>query len=105
MPSEQQVLDHGRAFEQLDVLECARDAVPGGVMARNARDVLPAQRDAAAFRAEDARDHVEHRGLAGAVRADDGKHLALLDRKAHVADGVEPAETQRNVLHRKIAHR
>jgi hypothetical protein len=44
--------------------------------------------------AVDAADQVEHRGLAGAVGADQGEHLALPDIEAHVVDGQHAAEAR-----------
>src|SRR5262249_13269241 len=44
---------------------------------------------------------VEHRGLAGAIRADDGAHLAFPDVERHIADGAHAAERQRHVLNRE----
>ena len=41
---------------------------------------------------EDARDHVEQRRLAGAVRPDDAADLALGDVERHLVDGDEAAE-------------
>ena len=43
-------------------------------------------------RLELAREHVDERGLAGAVGADDGVQLALMQRNGDVAHGREPAE-------------
>ena len=60
---------------------------------------LALERDAAFLRMVEAVDDVEHRGLAGAVRADDGAHLALLDVEGHVADRAHAAEGERHVLH------
>src|SRR4030095_5964311 len=37
-------------------------------------------------------DQVEERGLAGAVRADDGAQVALGHREVHAVDGLDPAE-------------
>jgi hypothetical protein len=37
-------------------------------------------------------DDVHHRGLAGAVRADDGAHLAGLERQRQIVDGVKAVE-------------
>ena len=47
---------------------------------------------------------IEYRSLASAVRANDGKHLALIDRKTHIADGMHPPKAQRQIGDRKDAH-
>ena len=46
-------------------------------------------------------DDVEHRGLAGAVRADDGADLALADIERDVGDRLHAAERERDVLDRE----
>ena len=74
--ADQQVLQHGRVLEQLDVLERARDAALRHVV-RRAGHLLPLEHDAARGRRIDQADQVEDRGLAGAVRPDDGVDLAL----------------------------
>src|SRR6202012_2326145 len=43
-----------------------------------AHDVVAVRRDAPAARRDDAADDVDQRGLAGAIRAEQGKDLALL---------------------------
>ena len=48
---------------------------------------------------EHAGDHVEQRGLAGAVRPDDGEDLALGDREAHIVDREQAAEALADALH------
>ena len=101
---EQQVVEHGAALEQLDVLEGARDAAVHHLVARQARDVLPLEHDAAGRRVEHPCDDVEHRGLAGAVGPDDREHLALLDVEADIADRLHAAEAQRDVLDFEDTH-
>ncbi len=105
MPADQQVFQHRRVLEQLDVLERARDAEARHAVRGRARDVLPLEHDAAARRLVDAADQVEDRALAGAVRTDDGEDLALLDRERHAVDGLDAAEGDRKVLHVEEAHR
>src|SRR5207247_7266524 len=46
----------------------------------------------------DAGEHVEERGLAGGLGADEGVDLARVDREAHVGERGEPAEMLRDVL-------
>ena len=53
----------------------------------------------------DAADQVEDRRLAGAVRADDREHLALLDLEADRIDGADAAEADRDVVGAEQAHR
>ena len=58
----------------------------------------------ALLRQVEAGDQVEQRGLAGAVRSDDREDLALLDRQAHIVDGMHAAERDRQVLGGQDGH-
>src|SRR5690606_42099944 len=51
------------------------------------------------LRAIEARDGVERRGRAGAVRADEGRDGAGRDLEADVVEGRDAAERQRQVLY------
>src|SRR5581483_6571455 len=62
---------------------------------------LPLEGDAALLRRVEAVDDVEHRGLAGAVRADDGADLALADVERDVGDRLHAAEGERGALDRE----
>src|SRR6185437_14502310 len=84
-----QILQHRHAGEETDILKRARHA-------RVARDseavhaleqelaLGPLEREAADARAVEAGEAVEHRGLAGAVRANDGGDLALTCREGEI---------------------
>jgi hypothetical protein len=43
-------------------------------------------------------DHVEHRSLAGAVRADNGDDFSAFDLEAHLLQRMHAAEPQRDVV-------
>ena len=58
-------------------LEGAADAAAADLVRRQPVDALARERDVARVGREHAGDHVEQRGLAGAVRADHGEDLAL----------------------------
>ncbi len=103
--ADQQIAEHGRVLEQLDVLEGAGDAEPRDAVGRHFGDVLVLEEDLARGRRVDARDQVEDRAFAGAVRSDDGEDLALLHRKGHRIDRFQAAEMQRDVFGAEIAHR
>src|SRR6202047_4028810 len=97
--------DHVPIYEHLDVLERPRAAEFGDFVRRQLRDLDILEEDTPAARLVEARDHVEDRGLAGAVRADHGEYLAGLDGKAHAVDGGKPAEAQRDGVEAEQAHR
>ncbi len=95
------VVERAHALEQRDVLEGARDAATRRIVRLHLGPRLALEGDAAMLRLVEAVDDVEHGGLAGAIRADDGAHLALLDIERHVADRAHAAERQRNVFDRE----
>jgi hypothetical protein len=61
------------------------------------------QPDRAAVLRQVAADHVEDRGLAGAVRADEAEDLVLVQGERHVGDGADAAEPLRQPGH--LEHR
>ncbi len=81
MHADEHVLQHAHLVEQALVLERARDAQCGDGVRRPSDQVGAAvvEGDAARRRAVEAADHVEDRGLARAVRADQPDDLAALD--------------------------
>ena len=88
MTPNQQVREHARIVEQLDVLKCARNAHAGNLVWRHFGDVLVLEKEMPRGRLVEPRDHVEDRGLAGTVGADDREDLALADLEAHGIDGL-----------------
>jgi len=90
--TEHEVVEHGHAPEQGDVLEGARDAELGEPARGQVGDVASLERDAAAVRMVEAADHVEDGRLAGAVGADDRQDLALLGLERHPRHGLHAAE-------------
>ena len=101
------VVERRHAAEQRDVLEGARDAAARRLVGPHLRARLALEGDAAFLRMVEAVDDVEHRGLAGAVRADDGADLALADVERHVGERLHAAERERHVLDRqqRLRHR
>jgi hypothetical protein len=98
MAAEQQVLQHRRAFEQLDVLERAGNALAHHVVPCQARDLVAIEADAAAAGVEHACDEIQERCLARAVRTDHREDLSCADREAHVAHGLDAAKGQAQLL-------
>ena len=92
------VLDHRGFADDARRLERARDAhVRAGVM-REPGQLDAFERGGAALRHVVAGDHVERRGLAAAVRADQAVHFGGADGEIEAVDGAHAAEAQRDVL-------
>src|SRR5579884_3790375 len=81
MPTEQEVLQHWCVGELAQVLKGARNTQPGDLMRLVAQQVMSIEGDFAGDRLVDARKHVEERGFARTVGADDGKQFARLHLK------------------------
>ena len=86
------VVERGEAGEGPDELEGAGDAARAEPVRRQPGDVAALEPDAPAIGAQGARDQVEERGLAGAVRPHDAEQLAGLEREADVVDREDAAE-------------
>src|SRR5439155_24941476 len=95
--AQHQVVEHGHALEQGDVLEGAREAERRDAARREGRDVLALDDDPARVGVVEAADHVEHGRLAGAVGPDHREDLALLDIEAHLRHGLDAAERLRDL--------
>src|SRR5215211_3056980 len=94
--ADEDVVEHRHALKQLDVLERPGDAEPDDGVGGDAEDVLARERDAAGVRRVEASDHVERRRLARAVRADQPRDLALVERERHVVESNNAAEASRD---------
>ncbi len=81
-------------MEQREVLEGPADAEAGPRIRGEAGDVLAAVEQLAFGRPVAAGNAVDDRGLAGAVRADDGEQLALVDAEAHIGQRADAAKAQ-----------
>src|ERR1700712_5119749 len=96
--ADQQVLQQRGVWKQLDVLEGARNAEAGDLPGWRAGEVLILQDQLAGGRRVDTADQIEDRGLAGAVRADDGEHLAFADVEADRIDRADATKSKRDVV-------
>src|SRR6185436_1134067 len=77
--ADQQVFVHRQSIEQLWNLKRTADAEPGDLARRQRRDVTFAEYDAARTGFQVTGDHVDERGLAGAVAADQSHHAVPFD--------------------------
>src|SRR5258706_13621301 len=89
---ERYVVEDRKAAEERVDLERAADAALHALRLRHAGDVLAAEEDAARARRERAGEQVHERGLAGAVRADEGMARAGLEREVDPLRDRERAE-------------
>src|SRR5262249_45404216 len=93
------VVEHRHVAEQGEVLKRAADPEAGAGVDRAAGERRALSYDAAFARAVAPGDAVEHRGLAGPVRPDDGEDLALFHLETDVAQRAHTAEADRYVRH------
>src|SRR5262245_6338620 len=93
-----EVVEHAHAAEQRDVLEGPLDALHRGLVRVDLAAPAALERDGSALRVVHAVDDVQHRGLARAVRPDDGAHLVLTHIERHALQRDHAAEGERDVL-------
>ncbi len=90
------VVFHGQRRERPHDLERACDAAAADLIRPPPIDAFALKRDRAIVRLQRARNHVEQRGLAGAVGPDHREDLAALDLEACAIDRHQPPETLRH---------
>jgi hypothetical protein len=96
-----QQADYGRGA--FTVLERARHAEPGDPVRFFTGNLNAAKLDPSGVRSVDAADAVEHRGLPGAVGADQREQFARLRLEADALEHLQAAEGEGYVLERKHA--
>src|SRR6185503_3564852 len=92
MPGDEQILDDAEVREELAVLEGSRNAESRDLVRARARDLRVAEENSPAGRPIQAADAIQHRRLAGAVRADQRQKLAGARLEAHLVQHAEAAE-------------
>ena len=97
------VLLDGEAAKDRGFLRQIADAEPGALIHRQLGDVVAVELDGAAVGLDQAGDHVEHRGLAGAVRPEQTHRLAAADIDADAAHDLAGAEALFHAMHSQIA--
>mmetsp|Transcript_2863 Transcript_2863/g.4911 ORF Transcript_2863/g.4911 Transcript_2863/m.4911 type:complete len:324 (+) Transcript_2863:201-1172(+) len=98
-PPGHDVVENAHAFEQGDVLERPRDALPGYLVGLHRRALLAAIHHFALLRIVEPADDVQHRGLARPVWPDDRTDLAFAHVERDILDRLHTAETQRDRAH------
>ena len=86
------IVEHGKPVEQVDDLEAARNPGLDPFVHGRGGDVVALEQDLAAVGLEMRADQIDERCLAGAVRADQRKELALVDDEVHAVAGAGLAE-------------
>ena len=94
---EHDVLAHGQAHEQLELLERAGQPEPRPLRRRRARDPAAGEEHVALLGPQQAGQHAEERGLARAVGPDEPDDAGGRHRQAHVAQGDQTAEAHGHV--------
>ena len=89
---ERHVVERGEIVEQRGDLERAREPELAAPVDRQRGDVVAGEADAAGVRRDLAGELADQRGLAGAVRADDGVQLARRHRERDAVGGDHAAE-------------
>ncbi len=97
------ILLHRETAKDRGFLRQITDPEPGALIHRQLGDVVAIEFDGAAIGLDQAGDHVEHRGLAGAVRAQQTDRLAAADIDADAAHDLAGAETLFHAMHSQIA--
>ena len=90
--ADQHVVEHRHLREEPDRLKGARDAPRDDRVRPKPDDGRALEDDAPAVRLYEPRDHVEERGLAGAVRADEPDHGASRHDEVDVVERHDAAE-------------
>src|SRR5207245_11542992 len=101
--ADQQVLQHGRLFEQFDVLKGSRDAERGDAMGWRLVERSTIEGNAALGRHVDSADEVEDSRFSGTVRPDERDDFAAMHIEADLVDRQHAAEANRQVAGRKKA--
>src|SRR4051794_26944224 len=89
---ERDIVGGGEVEQQRGDLERARKAERAAAIRRQESNVAAAERNAAGVRREMPGELTDQRGLASAVRADDGVQLARCDIERDVIRRDDPAE-------------
>ena len=103
---ERDIVEHREIEEQRGDLERAREAEMAAAPRRHARDVGVAEMNAAGIGDQRAAELGDERGLAGAVRADDGVQLAFRYGDIDVVGGDDAAEALGEAfdLEQRVSH-
>jgi hypothetical protein len=96
--AELDVVAHAHRAKEREVLKGAADAERRDAVRRRLEERPALERDPPVAERVEARQAIEERRLAGAVRADEADDVAARDRERHPVEGDDAAETDRHVL-------
>jgi hypothetical protein len=102
--ADEHVVEHRHVRAELQVLEGPRDPQAHDAVRRLAEQVLALVANGAAARPVQARDHVERRRLAGAVRPDQPRNLVLVHRERKLVESEDPSEAPADVVELEQRH-
>src|SRR5208282_6940437 len=100
-PPGHDVVERRHPLEQRYVLEGACDTLGGGVIGTHMPAGLALPGDRAGLWVVKAVDHVQHRGLAGAVRPDNRQDLVAPDLEADRVERGDPAKGEADLVSRQ----
>ena len=99
-----QVLLHCHLQKDPPPLRALGQPMLNDLVGRNALQVLSVKHDGAAAGMEQAGNCIQYRGLAGAVGADQGDDLPLVDLKRDALDSVDAAVVDMDILYLQQCH-
>ena len=91
-PARHDVVERRHSTKQGDVLECPRYAAIGRLVRAHLRACFTLEGDTALLRVIEAVDDIEHRGLAGTVRADDRTNFPFANVEGNAAHRLHATE-------------
>ena len=95
------IVEHSKVGKKRDVLKSTADADFGDPVRRPMQDALAFHQDIARARLVKPAQAVEEGGLAGAVRSDQPKDLALMHVEGHPVQRNDAAEHDADIANRK----
>src|SRR5882724_2178220 len=98
-PPGHDVVEHAHALEEGHVLEGPRDPEGGHLVGLEVGAIRAREADGTLVRVIEPADHVEQRGLPGAVGADDGGDLPARDLETHPIERLHRAEAHADPVH------
>ena len=98
------VLEQAHRGKQRQVLERPGDSEPGNTVRADLEQILPVELQPATGGVVDPADHVEHRRLARAVRADQSEDLTLVDAERQSVERDDATEGHRDLINFEQCH-